>query len=165
MQYVVLADGQELALDVEADGSENSYSVTLGDESFTAQALFLPDGQISLLLGDEHFLVCPTSAGAQVRGAHVDAEVLDLREMALRRARAQSEGEEGPSDVTAPMTGRVARVLVAEGQTVEAGEGLVVIEAMKMENELRAPKTGIVSALSCRPEALVELGALVCRVD
>ncbi len=64
----------------------------------------------------------------------------------------------------APMPGKVARVLVTEGQTVAAGAGLVVIEAMKMENELRAPRAGAVLELPAREGQTVESGALLAVV-
>jgi biotin carboxyl carrier protein len=62
------------------------------------------------------------------------------------------------------MPGKVARVLVTRGQTVEAGAGLVVIEAMKMENELRAPRSGSVIELPAREGLAVESGALLAVV-
>jgi biotin carboxyl carrier protein len=70
----------------------------------------------------------------------------------------------GPARVTSPMPGKVARVLVTRGQTVEAGAGLVVIEAMKMENELRAPRSGTVIELPAREGLAVESGALLAVV-
>lgn len=167
MQYVILADEREWAVDVEADPftGDHTYAVTLGDEQLSVEAVFLPDGAVSLLVDGEHFLVRVDEAGALLRGHYVPAEILSLRRLALRRASEQIQVADGPTQISAPMAGRVARVLVHEGQRVEAGQGLVVLEAMKMENELRAPKTGVVSALSCRPEALVELGSPLCRVE
>jgi glutaconyl-CoA/methylmalonyl-CoA decarboxylase subunit gamma len=70
----------------------------------------------------------------------------------------------GPTRVTAPMPGKVARVLVTQGQTVAAGAGLLVIEAMKMENELRAPRSGTVLELLAREGQAVESGALLAVV-
>jgi biotin carboxyl carrier protein len=70
----------------------------------------------------------------------------------------------GPSRVVAPMPGKVARVLVSQGQTVAAGVGLLVIEAMKMENELRAPRSGTVLELLAREGQAVESGALLAVV-
>ena len=66
--------------------------------------------------------------------------------------------------VTAPMPGRVVRVLSAPGADVAAGQGLVVIEAMKMENELRAPRAGRVQELPVREGQAVEAGALLAVV-
>jgi biotin carboxyl carrier protein len=67
----------------------------------------------------------------------------------------------GAISITAPMPGRVARVLVAVGDRVTARQGVVVVEAMKMENELRAPKDGTVKEVLARPGAAVESGAVL----
>ncbi len=71
----------------------------------------------------------------------------------------------GPARLTAPMPGRVVRVLTEEGREVGPGEGLVVIEAMKMENELKAPRKGRVHAVAVREGQAVEAGALLVVVD
>ena len=66
---------------------------------------------------------------------------------------------DGAARITAPMPGKVVRVLVAQGASVEAGAGIIVVEAMKMQNEMKSPKAGIVTALN------VEVGATVNRGD
>jgi biotin carboxyl carrier protein len=63
------------------------------------------------------------------------------------------------------MPGKVVRVLVAAGQSVQAGEGMVVVEAMKMENELRAPRAGVVKQIMARPGQSVESGAVLAVVS
>jgi biotin carboxyl carrier protein len=70
----------------------------------------------------------------------------------------------GPARLTAPMPGKVVRVLVEKGQEVKAGASLVVVEAMKMENELRAPRAGRVVELPVREGQAVESGALLAIV-
>ena len=70
-------------------------------------------------------------------------------------------GASGPAPLLAPMPGLVVRLLVAVGDAVEAGQPLAVMEAMKMENELRAPAAGTVTALPVAPGAAVEKGAVV----
>jgi biotin carboxyl carrier protein len=71
----------------------------------------------------------------------------------------------GPARLAAPMPGRIVRVLVAQGASVEAGQGLVVVEAMKMENELRAPRGGCVRQIAVREGQAVEAGALLVVVE
>ena len=71
---------------------------------------------------------------------------------------------DGPMLLTAPMPGRVVRVLAEEGREVEPGQGLVVIEAMKMENELKAPRKGHVHEIAVREGQAVEAGALLVVV-
>jgi biotin carboxyl carrier protein len=71
----------------------------------------------------------------------------------------------GPAAVRAPMPGRVVRVLVAVGDRVTAGQGLVVVEAMKMENELRSPKDGIVKDVKAQTGTAVDAGAVLVVVE
>ena len=70
----------------------------------------------------------------------------------------------GPARVVAPMPGKIVRVLVAPGQEVPSGQSLVVVEAMKMENELRSPQAGRVLELPAREGQAVEAGALLAVV-
>jgi biotin carboxyl carrier protein len=82
-----------------------------------------------------------------------------------RRAADTGAGGSGPQLLTAPMPGRVLRLLVAPGDTVEARQGLVVIEAMKMENELRAARAGRVVAVRVAEGQSVEAGAPLVIVE
>jgi biotin carboxyl carrier protein len=88
-------------------------------------------------------------------------EVLDPR----RRRRANAlDASEGPQEILAPMPGMVVKVLVAEGQQVSSGDGLLVIEAMKMQNEIRASRTGRVEKIHVREGAGVETGFKLVRL-
>jgi len=90
-------------------------------------------------------------------GYRLEPDVLDARAQAVR-AGARGRGPRQAGTLTAPMPGLVVRVLVREGDEVEAGRGLVVLEAMKMENELKAPGAGTVRTVHVKPGAAVERG-------
>jgi biotin carboxyl carrier protein len=81
------------------------------------------------------------------------------------RARAAAGAADGPARLLAPMAGRVVRVLVAAGQAVRAGQGVVVVEAMKMENELRAPRGGVIADVPVREGASVDAGAVLVVIE
>jgi biotin carboxyl carrier protein len=66
--------------------------------------------------------------------------------------------------ITAPMPGKVVRVLIETGQMVEAGQGLVVVEAMKMQNELRAPRTGRVLSVPAKEGATVGAAEILATI-
>jgi len=108
--------------------------------------------------------------GIAARGAFFDVVLKDslipveLRDATYGGAEVAVKDTAGPARVTAPMPGKVTRVLVSRGQAIEAGAGLVVIEAMKMENELRAPRAGEVLELPAREGQAVESGALLAVV-
>lgn len=92
----------------------------------------------------------------RLRGAALEAEVLDERTKAIRDMTGAGAGPAGPSPVLAPMPGMVLRVEVQEGDRVSAGQGVAIVEAMKMENELRASAEGIVSRVLVREGEAVE---------
>ncbi len=91
------------------------------------------------------------------------AQVLDERSRTLR-ALVHKVAPDGPVAVRAPMPGLVVRVLVEPGAVVGAGQGLVVVEAMKMENELKAPGDGVVARVHVAPGARVEKGAALVEL-
>ena len=89
-----------------------------------------------------------------------------MRVLANERARAIREltghdGQSGTSDLRAPMPGLVVKVLVEDGQEVQAGDGLVIVEAMKMENELRAEGDGVVASVRVQPGDTVDRDELL----
>ncbi|MGA2132565.1 MAG: biotin/lipoyl-containing protein [Bryobacteraceae bacterium] len=97
-----------------------------------------------------------------IDGHRFAVEIRDPR----RRSRATGRpGAEGRLDVVAPMPGKVVRLLVAQGDTVEAGQGLLVVEAMKMQNELKAPKGGRVTILAARQGATVAAGEVLAVIE
>ncbi|HUF65044.1 MAG TPA: biotin/lipoyl-containing protein [Gemmatimonadaceae bacterium] len=100
-----------------------------------------------------------------VGGYRFDAEALDERTRVIRDLDVERNVSSGPAPLLAPMPGLVVRVLVAEGATVQTGEGLVVMEAMKMENELRAPATAVVRRIHASAGAAVEKGALLIELE
>jgi pyruvate carboxylase subunit B len=97
----------------------------------------------------------------EVDGHRVAAEALDERTRAIRELTRASARAAGPAPVVAPMPGLVVRVLVAPGEAVSAGQGLVVMEAMKMENELRATTDGVVTGVVVTPGTAVDKGAVL----
>jgi biotin carboxyl carrier protein len=111
-------------------------------------------------------MVEPSADGAEfsavgVRGkARIESEWARTTGSVVQRKR-----QEGPDVVVSPMPGRVVRLLVAPGDTVERGAPLVVIEAMKMENELRAARDGRVAAVLVRAGDTVEAGAKLVSLD
>jgi biotin carboxyl carrier protein len=89
---------------------------------------------------------------------------LDERTRAIRDLAAKSEVDSGPAPLKAPMPGLVVRIAVAVGDTVSAGQALVVVEAMKMENELRAASGGVVTAIRAIEGTAVEKGAVLVEL-
>ena len=92
------------------------------------------------------------------------AEVVDERTRAIREMTG-GEAESEAKSVNAPMPGLVVKVEVAVGDRVKAGQGVVIVEAMKMENELKAPADGVVSQIAVETGQTVEKGALLLTLE
>jgi len=91
---------------------------------------------------------------------------VELHDPRSLKSRLKASGDEtGPKKIVAPMPGRVVRLLVAEGSEVEAGQGIIVVEAMKMQNEIKSPKKGTVKKISASPVAAVNPGDVLAIVD
>jgi pyruvate carboxylase subunit B len=100
-----------------------------------------------------------------VDGYRFEGEALDERTRAIRDITAASSKPSGPAPVNAPMPGLVVRVNVAVGDKVQAGQGVVVMEAMKMENGLRASTAGIVKAVYAEVGKAVEKGTVLVELE
>ncbi len=103
---------------------------------------------------DVHILVGVTRYASEVR---------DPR--SLRQRKAAAGGGEGPRKLTAPMPGKVVRVLAPAETAVEQGQGVVVVEAMKMQNELKSPKKGVVRQVLAQEGATVNAGDVLAIVE
>ena len=164
------------------------YHVTLGERSFEvelaedgvrvdgepvrAELRRLPGTSVHHLLveGASHTLVVSPGDGAGAWRLHLDgrpleAEVIDERTRAIREMTGVAAGPKGPRPVRAPMPGLVVRLEVEVGQRVAAGQGVVIIEAMKMENELKAEADGVVAAVHVSAGQAVEKGTVLVEFE
>ena len=150
---------------VEVRGKDGGYRVLLDGTPLEVDLRETSGHFVSLLIGGKSY-----EAGLEKRagGYNVvladDVVSVDLAE-GTKGAPPPPRKATGPSRIAAPMPGKLVRVLVAPGQDVAAGDGLVVVEAMKMENELRAPRAGRVLQVPVREGQAVEAGALLVVVE
>ena len=98
-------------------------------------------------------------------GFRYEVEALDERMRAIRELSGAGKEASGPAPLIAPMPGMIVRVAVQVGDIVQPGQGLVVMEAMKMENELRATTAGTVKAVLAQPGTAVEKGAVLLELE
>jgi len=124
--------------------------VAIDGRRIVVDAVVISPGVYSVLLNGRSFEVTLEKVGdgllARTAGREYQVEILDPR--SWRRARAGSLELEGRQQIAAPMPGKIVRVLAAAGEKVEAGQGLLVVEAMKMQNEMRSPKSGTVERIA-----------------
>ncbi len=157
VKYEVVVDGRVATL--AANGERFEYrgedgTVTGGDYSIVAG---------SVLINGRSYAVSALGGGEfSVNGVVFHVEVFDPRSLRGRRGPAESSG---PQAVTTPMPGRVIRVLVEAGQEVAAGEGLIVVEAMKMQNEMKSPRAGRVAGVKTADGATVSAGDVLVVIE
>lgn len=165
--YVTVADR---TLEVEVEGSR----VRVDGTAYEAHLAAVPGTPLHHLLiaGDSWTVAAQPLAevGASrwalgALGERFEVEVVDERTRQIRALTAARPAAPVGGRVLAPMPGRVVRVEVAAGQRVEAGAGLVVVEAMKMENELRAPRSGVVARVHVAVGEAVERGAPLVTLE
>jgi biotin carboxyl carrier protein len=141
----VTLDGRPVAVDA-VEIAPNTLSILLNGQSFEVNVSSSPDGKLKLQTGSREFI----------------AEVIDPRAWSGRRH--GSVEAQGRQQIVAPMPGKVVRLLVKEGDRVEAGQGLLVVEAMKMQNEIRSPKGGTVERVLAKEGQAVNAGDVLCVV-
>lgn len=128
-----------------------------------ADARMLEPGVLSLAVDGRQYRCVLDGDVVWIGGRRHEFSIEDPRSLAGRRGK--GGGAEGPRAVKAPMPGRVVRVLVAAGAEVAEGQGVIVIEAMKMQNELKSPKTGSVSRIVVAPGDTVSSGDVLVVVE
>jgi biotin carboxyl carrier protein len=171
-RYSTSVKGQKNAptipIDIETLG-DGRYVAQVNGTRYELDSLVLPHGAVSMLANRESYAVefeerKDGEVVVLLQGQVTRVDVADERTLRLRAATA-GFAVEGKQTLTAPMPGKVVKVLVALGQAVEEGQGLVIIEAMKMENELKSPKAGKVLEISIKEGVAVESGARLIVVE
>jgi biotin carboxyl carrier protein len=159
MKYFVTIGAQTIEVDV--DGNR----VVVGGATLETHLVAVSGTPLyHLLLGGESWTVTaqPLEEAGRwafgVAGQRVEVAVQDERSRGIQSLAGKGPQATGGGTVRAPMPGLVVRIEVAEGQEVDAGAGLVVVEAMKMENELRAPRAGMVQTVHVAVGQAVEKG-------
>ena len=166
--FVTFPSGAEIPVDVEHLPT-GEIAVSVDGRRVAADAVVLPSGSGTSMRIDNRVVDlwmegAPPSVGVIARGQRFYAQVESERARALERALGPKDKGGGDGLVASPMPGRVVKVLVAPGDAVAAGAPLVVVEAMKMENELCAARDGEVRRVFVTPGQTVEGGAPLVEV-
>jgi pyruvate carboxylase subunit B len=167
VKYIVSVNGERK--NVELDPAGSSYE---NGEVVHAELSDVEGSPIRIIrIGSQVYRVVTQKRDGRGRytlwvdGYRFETEALDERTRAIRDLSAASAGPSGPAPVIAPMPGLVVRINVAVGDTVEAGQGIVVMEAMKMENELRATGAGTVRSIEVTVGTAVEKGMVLVALE
>jgi biotin carboxyl carrier protein len=144
--YRIAIDGNEFLVDGKKTGRTN-YSLIVDNRSFEIEVDNAEDEYRVLVDGRNYHVHLVDERRVRVGGGQSDIQL------------------QGRQKVSVPMPGKVIEVLVSEGDSVERGQGLVIVEAMKMENEVRSPIAGEVKEIKVKPGDAVEGGAVLVVVE
>jgi len=165
MKLLLTINGAKGAIELLAPAPDCRFRLDGGGER-AAQVEMPEPGVYSILMDgrsyDAHVEETPGGLVVTIDGFRFEIDARDPRRFTRRSA---GRGGEGVQTVTAPMPGKVVRVLVAPGEAVEAGQGLLVVEAMKMQNEMKAPRAGKVLSVSTREGATVKAGEALAVIE
>ena len=168
MKLTADIDGEQHALELRREGAHVFAQV--GGRAYELEARPTGGGSYLIVLGGRVYECRVEDDGAAggaakvwVGGRAFEVALFDPR--SLRAAGAGGAQSQGRAVVAASIPGKIVRVLVEEGAAVEAGDGLVVVEAMKMQNELKSPKAGTVVELRARAGATVNAGDVLAVVE
>ena len=168
-----------MKLKVESSGVEHEVSLALANDAATAdidgrhydlEVRELADGQ-TLLIDGSSVYKCRVeskrkehnSFAVTFRGRGYDIKVIDPKR--LRSGQTAGAHDHGAAEIVSPMPGKIVRVLAAPGEHVAAGAGIIVVEAMKMQNEMKAPKAGVVISINVAAGATVNAGDLLAVIE
>jgi biotin carboxyl carrier protein len=166
MKLEVHISGQTRTVELQREAG--GWRATIDGQSSTADVVEIAPNTLSVLLAGQSHEVCVTPSAdgklkLQTGAQEFSVEVLDPRTWSGRRH--SGVEAEGRQQVIAPMPGKVVRLLVKAGDAVEAGQGLLVVEAMKMQNEIRSPKSGTVERVLASEGQAVNAGEVLCIVS
>jgi biotin carboxyl carrier protein len=161
---IVLIDGRPMRLEFRQSGETWHFRLE-SEEERSADIREVEPGVYSVLLAGKSYEAAVEPGNSEyiaIDGRRISVEVADPRRWMRSKAGGLAEGRQ---NVAASMPGKVVRVLVAEGDVVEAGQGLIVVEAMKMQNEMKAARSGRVVALKAVAGATVSAGEILAAIE
>jgi biotin carboxyl carrier protein len=139
-------DGEKMEIDAELT-ARDVLSVLVGGKAYEVKRERSLQGELHMVIGSARYAV----------------DVQDPRSLKTRRAVAGAEA--GPQKIKAPMPGKIVRIMVAEGDEVKSGQGVIVMEAMKMQNEMKSPKDGKVQKIVASEGSAVNAGDTLAIIE
>lgn len=175
MTFVGTLEGEEHTITVEDSSDAHIYDVCLDGRCYRVDAHAMPTEIVSALIDNKSYDIDLERAsmtdtldgrlGVRVRGRVVYLEMLDERRKKMKDAQATRFQDSGIARITSPMPGKVLRIMVDPGTVVTEGQGVAVVEAMKMENELKALRAGTVKEVLSKAGESVDSGTLLLTIE
>ncbi|MEZ4516668.1 MAG: biotin/lipoyl-containing protein [Chloroflexota bacterium] len=156
MKYIATVKDKEFTVNINSDGQ-----ITIDDEPYDVNFRQLLSGGVTSLLLDHRSISAVVDEHGDdwevlIEGELYNVKVQDERSYRLGQQRSHGAGVDGEAIISSPMPGIIVAVPVKEGEQVQSGDKVVILESMKMENELRAPCDGVVTHVNVVAGASVE---------
>jgi biotin carboxyl carrier protein len=160
-------DGEEFSLELRAENGATEYVLTGAySRSGKASVAATMPGVYSILLGNKSFSVALARSGSQLEvWAKGRRHTIALRDPRDRSGNAGRVSAAGPVEVRAQMPGKVIKLLVEPGAKVESGQGVIIVEAMKMQNEMKSPKDGVISKIHAAEGGTIAAGEVLMVIE
>jgi biotin carboxyl carrier protein len=177
MKFVATMEGVQHTIECQRDEQNpDLFHMALDGRAYDIDARRMPSQIVSLLMENRSYDVdleriarrSDTLDGrihVRVRGRVLRFEILDERRLKMKEAQGFRFDVGGIVNIDSPMPGKVIKILKKEGDEVAEGEGVIVVEAMKMENELKTPKAGKVKSITVKEGDAVESGARLAQIE
>lgn len=177
MKFIAMMDGKQHIIEAQRDeGDTDVFNMTLDGRPYKIDACRMPSQIVHVLMDNKSYDIdleriakkSDTLDGrvhVRVRGRVMRFEILDERRLKMKEAQGFRFDVGGVVSIDSPMPGKVIKILAKEGEEVKEGQGIVVVEAMKMENELKTPKAGKVKEIRVKEGDAVESGARLALIE
>jgi biotin carboxyl carrier protein len=168
MKFTAKVDGNDREVEIRIDGSEVIAEV----DGRRYQLTYRRRGQSGMVLvAQNRVFDCETESkdrwgehyGVRVGSVAYEVEIEDPKR--LRGSHGAAAHGDGSAHITAPMPGKVVRILLEAGANVEAGQGVVIVEAMKMQNELKSPREGVIVSVNVTEGSTVNAGEVLAVIE
>jgi biotin carboxyl carrier protein len=164
MTYDVRINGKNYQL--ELNRVDGGWSCRLDGQDIEVDAVLARPDVLSLRVGNQAYEVkCERVASDLHLWVGSERFAVEVRDPRSLRGRARTAEDHGPRKLTAPMPGKVVRVLAGQGDEVASGAGVLVVEAMKMQNEIKSPKKGTIQKILVSEGAAVNAGDVLAIVE
>jgi biotin carboxyl carrier protein len=169
VKLIARVDDQEHHLELVRDGK--SLSVDIDGRVYSLEVHENEDGQC-LLLDHSRVYDCrvnpvglkePDTFAVALGSGNFQVTLINPKK--LRSSQAADHHHSGSAEIKAPMPGKIVRVLVEEGTEVEKGSGIIIVEAMKMQNEMKSPRAGVVKSVNVKPGDTVNAGDTLALIE
>ena len=160
-------DDENYVLHLQQNGTASDYKVSgVVNASGTASVVETSAGVYSVLLGERSLTIHLAQKGDEIEvWAGLQRHRISIQDARDRSSGGKKSSAAGPQEIRAQMPGKVIKLLAGVGESVRAGQGVIVVEAMKMQNEMKSPKDGVLSKIAVEEGATVAAGETLMVVE